>query len=85
MGVIALDRARSRPGDATAVRYRGDACRSRSSRSKGRAPQLYELRRRDHADRNWDDLLREWARIRDQLRGIVLAFPVDQMQGRPPS
>ena len=44
------------------------------------APALYELRRHDHADRNWDDLLREWARVRDQLRGLVLAFPVDQMQ-----
>ena len=40
------------------------------------APALYELRRRDRADHSWDDLLR----ARDQLRGIVLAFPVNQMQ-----
>ena len=46
------------------------------------APALYELRRRDHADRNWDDLLREWARIRDQLRGLVLAFPLERIQTR---
>jgi len=66
--ITAMQRATS--GDAFAVDLRGQED----------APALYELRRRDHADRNWDELLREWARIRDQLRGLVLAFPGDQMQ-----
>lgn len=66
--ISAMQRAMS--GDAFAVDLRGQK----------HAPALYELRRRDHADRSWDDLLREWARIRDQLRGIVLAFPGDQMR-----
>jgi len=44
------------------------------------APALYELRRRDRAEQSWDDLLREWERARDQLRGQVLAFPAGKMQ-----
>lgn len=44
------------------------------------APALYELRRRERADCSWQDLLVEWARVRDQLRGQVLAFPVDRIQ-----
>lgn len=43
------------------------------------ASALYELRRRDYAKHSWDDLLREWARVRDQLRGMILAFPPDRM------
>lgn len=44
------------------------------------ASALYELRRRERADCSWHDLLREWARVRGQLRGQVLAFPVDRIQ-----
>ncbi|MCY3866483.1 MAG: DinB family protein [Chloroflexi bacterium] len=44
------------------------------------ASALYELRRRERADCSWHDLLGEWARVRDQLRGQVLAFPVDRIQ-----
>ncbi|MCY4063103.1 MAG: DinB family protein [Chloroflexi bacterium] len=43
------------------------------------ASALYELRRRERADCSWHELLREWARVRDQLRGVVLAYPVDRM------
>lgn len=43
------------------------------------APALYELRRRDYANHSWADLLREWARVRDRLRGMILAFPLDRM------
>ena len=46
------------------------------------APALYELRRRDQAHLSWDDLLREWQRTRDQLRAVVLAFPVERI-GKP--
>lgn len=44
------------------------------------APALYELRRRERANQSWGDLLREWGRVRDQLRGMVLAFPADRLQ-----
>ncbi|MYE27107.1 MAG: DinB family protein [Chloroflexi bacterium] len=43
------------------------------------APALYELRRRDRAHLSWDELLLEWERTRHQLRGVVLAFPVERM------
>ncbi len=49
-------------------------------RGQADASALYELRRRERADSSWDDLLGEWARVRDQLRGLVLAFPVDRMR-----
>lgn len=49
-------------------------------RGQADAPALYELRRRDRRDCSWDELLAEWARVRDQLRGVVLAFPVERMQ-----
>ena len=48
-------------------------------RGQADAPALYELRRRDRARHSWDDLLRDWQRTREQLRGVVLAFPVEQM------
>ena len=51
-------------GEAFAVDLRGEED----------APALYELRRRDVVDRSWKDLLREWERAREQLRGVVLAF-----------
>lgn len=44
------------------------------------ASALYELRRRERADCSWQDLLGKWARVRDQLRGQVLAFPVNRIQ-----
>ena len=43
---------------------------------------LYELRRRERAAESWDALLAEWERARNQLRGVVLAFPADRMQKR---
>lgn len=52
-------------GEAFSVDLRGQAD----------APALYELRRRDQAHHSWDDLLREWQRTRDKLRGAVIAFP----------
>ena len=49
-------------------------------RGRSTAPELYELRRTDKVDRSWEELLLEWERVRDQLRGMVLAFPVEKMQ-----
>ena len=40
---------------------------------------LYELRRRDAAGTSWSAILDDWMRIRDQLRGLVLAFPAEKM------
>ena len=42
--------------------------------------ELYELRRREHAHHSWQQLLDEWQRVRQQLRGVVLAFPSDRME-----
>ncbi len=39
-------------------------------------PDLYELRRTDRAGVSWHDLLTEWDHVRDQLRGVILAFPL---------
>ncbi|MCY3864665.1 MAG: DinB family protein [Chloroflexi bacterium] len=44
--------------------------------------ELYELRRRDKADLSWGGLLAEWDRVRDQLRGVLLAFPPALMERR---
>ena len=49
-------------------------------RGQPSAPDLYELRRRDRVDTSWQDLLAEWERVRDQLRGVVLAFPLTLME-----
>lgn len=49
-------------------------------RGQPSAPELYELRRRDQADASWQALLAEWKRVRDQLRGVVLAFPLARME-----
>ncbi len=49
-------------------------------RGQPSAPALYELRRRDRANVSWQDLLAEWKRVRDQLRGVVLAFPPALME-----
>ena len=40
---------------------------------------LYELRRAEAADRSWQAILDEWERVRDQLRGLLMAFPVDKI------
>lgn len=45
-------------------------------RGQASVPDLYELRRRERADIPWQALLEEWDRVRDQLRGVVLAFPL---------
>ena len=66
--ITAMQRASA--GEAFSVDLRGQPT----------VPDLYELRRRDRADQSWDDLLREWERVRDQLRGVILAFPVELMQ-----
>ena len=66
--ITAMQRANA--GEAFAVDLRGQED----------PPALYELRRRDRANQSWDDLLREWERVRDQLRGVILAFPIDRMQ-----
>lgn len=41
---------------------------------------LYELRRRERAQDSWRQLLDDWQRVRQQLRGLVLAFPADHME-----
>ena len=51
-------------------------------RGQASVPDLYELRRRDQTQTSWQALLTEWDRIRDRLRGVVLAFPADMMQIR---
>ena len=43
---------------------------------------LYELRRRERARDSWAAVLGEWQRVRDQLRGVVLAFPSEMMERR---
>lgn len=57
-------------GESFAVDLRGQAA----------VKDLYELRRRDKAEVSWGDLLTEWERVRDQLRGVVLAFPPSLME-----
>ena len=48
-------------------------------RGQASVTDLYELRRREAADSPWEDILDDWSRIRDQLRGIVIAFPADKL------
>lgn len=43
---------------------------------------LYELRRSERAHHSWQQLLEEWQRVRQQLRGVVLAFPSERMETR---
>ena len=40
---------------------------------------LYELRRADRAADSWQQLLESWEQTRDQLRGLVIAFPNHKM------
>lgn len=49
-------------------------------REQADPPALYELRRRDQARHSWEELLRQWERTRDELRGAVLAFPVERIK-----
>ena len=65
--IIALQRAIA--GERFEVDLRGQATVS----------DLYELRRRERADISWESLLDDWSRSRDQLRGLVLAFPAKKM------
>lgn len=48
-------------------------------RGQASVTDLYELRRREVAGSPWEDILDDWSRIRDQLRGIVIAFPADKL------
>ena len=41
---------------------------------------LYELRRRERAHHSWQQVLAAWQRVRQQLRGLVLAFPADRLE-----
>lgn len=36
------------------------------------------VRRTQRANKSWDEALTEWQYARDQLRGVVMAFPEDQ-------
>ena len=49
---------------------------------RGRATvnELYESRRDERAGESWQQLLTEWERVRDQLRGLVIAFPLDKIE-----
>jgi len=38
-----------------------------------------EKRRLARADKTWEQALDEWQTARDQLRGVVIAFPIDQL------
>ncbi|MCY4020391.1 MAG: maleylpyruvate isomerase N-terminal domain-containing protein [Chloroflexi bacterium] len=49
-------------------------------RGCGTVNELYELRREERAGENWQQLLAEWERVRDQLRGLVIAFPIDKTE-----
>jgi hypothetical protein len=39
-----------------------------------------ELRRQEHATITWEQALHEWETARNQLRGVILAFPIDQLE-----
>ena len=45
-----------------------------------RSMKLYESRRDERAGESWQQLLTEWERVRDQLRGLVIAFPLDKIE-----
>jgi len=49
-------------------------------RDQATVADLYELRRRERARDSWQQLLEEWQRVRQRLRGLVLAFPADRME-----
>ena len=37
-----------------------------------------EMRRNQRKDKSWEDALSEWQYARDQMRGVVMAFPEAQ-------
>lgn len=49
---------------------------------RGRATvnELYELRRQERAGESWQQVLAEWERVRDQLRGLLIVFPIDKTE-----
>ena len=49
-------------------------------RGQASVPELYELRRREREHLSWEQVLAEWAQTRNQLRGVVLAFPSELME-----
>ena len=49
-------------------------------RGQATVKELYELRRRERAHESWRQVQAEWQRVRQQLRGLVLAFPADRME-----
>ncbi|MCY4071091.1 MAG: maleylpyruvate isomerase N-terminal domain-containing protein [Chloroflexi bacterium] len=49
-------------------------------RGRGTVNELYELRRAERAGESWQQLLAEWQRARDQLRALVIAFPIDKTE-----
>jgi len=38
-----------------------------------------EVRRQEQASITWEQALQQWETVRDQLRGVILAFPSDQL------
>lgn len=38
-----------------------------------------EARRKERANKTWDEALQEWQIARDQLRGVIIAFPQDKL------
>ena len=51
-------------------------------RGQATVSELYELRRRERSGESWQQLLDEWQRVRQRLRGLVLAYPADRMETR---
>lgn len=49
-------------------------------RDQATVADLYELRRRERARHSWRQVLEDWRRVRQQLRGLVLAFPANRME-----
>lgn len=39
-----------------------------------------EVRRQEQASITWEQALKQWENVRDQLRGVILAFPTDQLE-----
>ncbi len=57
-----------------------DAAFNVDLRGQATVEDLYELRRRERARDSWQQVLDDWRRVRQQLRGLVLAFPADRME-----
>ena len=39
-----------------------------------------EIRRQEQASISWEQALQEWETVRDQLRGVILAFPESKLE-----